>query len=93
MVKGKTATGFNFKITDEARDDMELLENISRFDRGEKDLLPMLIEGLLGEEQKKKLYDHCRSEKTGRVSAKAVLTEVADIMKNIQASNDTDLKN
>ena len=92
MVKGKTATGFNFKITDDARDDMELLENIARFDRGERDVLPMLIEGLLGAEQKSKLYDHCRS-KTGRVSAKGVLTEVADILKIIQESDDTATKN
>lgn len=92
MVKGKTATGFNFKITDDARDDMELLENITRFDRGERDLLPMLIEGLLGVEQKNRLYEHCRT-KAGRVSAKAVLSEVAEILKIIQESNDTELKN
>lgn len=92
MVKGKTATGFNFKITDDARDDMELLENITRFDRGERDLLPMLIEGLLGTEQKKRLYEHCRS-KAGRVSAKAVLNEVAEILNIIQNSGDTEVKN
>lgn len=92
MVKGKTATGFNFKVTDDVRDDMELLENITRFDRGEKDLLPVLIEGLLGAEQKKQLYDHCRS-KTGRVSAQKVIKEVAEILNIIQKSGDTDIKN
>ena len=88
----KTSSGFSFHIDAEARDDMELLENITRFDRGEKDLLPYLISGLLGEEQKKRLYEHCRG-KSGRVSATAVFTELAEIIKTIQENGDTETKN
>ena len=92
MTKGKTATGFSFKIDAEARDDMELLENITRFDAGEHTLLPKLIEELLGKEQKERLYDHCRG-KSGRVSARMVISETKAILEEIQKSNDKATKN
>lgn len=91
MVKGKTASGFQFKIYEEARDDMELLENITKFDAGHKELLPDVLVGLLGQEQKDKLYDHCRG-KSGRVSATKVFEELKSIFDVIQNSED-DLKN
>ena len=75
MIKGKTLTGFAFEIEDEARDDMEMLENLTAISKGDLTVLPETLVMLLGEEQKKKLYDHCRGE-TGRVSSKKVMSEV-----------------
>ena len=91
MVKGKTATGFAFKIEDEARDDMEMLENLTAISNGDISVLPKTIEMLLGAEQKKKLYDHCRG-KSGRVSSKKVMEELKDIFDKIGESDD-EIKN
>lgn len=91
MIKGKTPSGFAFNITEEARDDMELLETIVKFDAGQKELVSDVLIGLLGQEQKDKLYDHCR-RKSGRVSATKVFQELHEIFDTIQNSED-DLKN
>ena len=91
MLKGKTTSGFSFSIEDEARDDMELLENITKFDAGEKQLVSEILVGLLGQKQKDKLYDYCRG-KTGRVSATKVFEELHSIFEVIQNSED-DVKN
>lgn len=87
MVRGKTESGFSFKIDDEVRDDMELLENLTRMDAGETQLAPLILESLLGAEQKKKLYDHCRS-KSGRVSATKVFIELKSIFEEVNKSDD-----
>ena len=78
MIKGKTLTGFAFEIEDEARDDMEMLENLTAISKGDLTVLPETLVMLLGEDQKKKLYDHCRG-KSGRVSSKKVMEEVKNI--------------
>lgn len=91
MIKGKTATGFVFKIEDEARDDMEMLENLTAISKGDISVLPETLEMFLGKEQKKKLYDHCRG-KSGRVSSKKVMDEIKNIFDEIGKA-DEELKN
>lgn len=91
MLRGKTPSGFSFKISEEARDDMELLELITKFDAGQKELISDVLIGLLGQEQKDKLYEYCRG-KTGRVSATKVFQELHDIFDVIQKSEE-DVKN
>ena len=91
MIKGKTATGFSFSIDEDARDDMELLETITRIDDGETQLAPKVIGLLLGEEQKKKLYDHCRG-KSGRASATRVFEELKSIFDEL-GKTDSETKN
>ena len=91
MIKGKTESGFAFSIDEEARDDMELLDAILKLDAGEKQYMSEVVVRLLGEEQRDKLYDHCRG-KSGRVLASKVLAEVNGIFEAIQNS-DSDLKN
>ena len=91
MIKGKTESGFAFQIDEEARDDMELLDAILKLDAGEKQYMSEVVVRLLGEEQRDKLYDHCRG-KSGRVLASKVLAEVNGIFEAIQNS-DSDLKN
>lgn len=91
MIKGKTASGFNFKIDEEARDDMELLELLTDMDRGETSQAPKVVEMLLGAEQKKALYEHCRG-KSGRVSATRVFEELTAIFNEI-GKTDSDTKN
>lgn len=80
MTEGKTKSGFVFAIDEDVKDDMELLESFIELDSGNMTVLPKCITSLLGKDQKEKLYDHCRSEKTGRVSAQAVMREIKEIL-------------
>lgn len=77
-MKGKTKSGFAYTLRDGFADDMELLELLVEMDDGNASVLPKVLTRLLGEDQKKKLYDHCRTE-DGRVPMSAVAEEVAQI--------------
>lgn len=85
MKKGTTKTGFAFTIEDSALNDMELLEALTEVDRGEHGSFPIVIKRLLGDEQKKKLYDHCRDD-SGRVPITSIAQEVADIFGSFKES-------
>ena len=85
MAERKTSSGFAYVIDEDVNDDMELLEGFIALDSGDMTSLPQCITSLLGAEQKKALYDHCRSEKTGRVSSKKVIAEVGEIIKSVQS--------
>lgn len=91
-ITGKTKTGFEFSIDEDARNDMELLENIIAIEKGAYTAVPDVVVSLLGEEQKKKLYEHCRNKKTGRVPATKVFAEVGSIFNAIQ-EGDSETKN
>lgn len=85
MIKGITKTGFKFTLLEEVLDDMELLDLISEVDENPL-LLPKLIEKLLGEKQKKRLYDHCRDDK-GRVSSTSISNELVEIFSKTKVKN------
>lgn len=85
-MKGKTSTGFEFDIEDERLDDMELVDIMAEIDENPL-LMPKLCKMLLGEEQKKRLYDHLRSE-DGRVPIEATTNAIQEIF-----SSPGDLKN
>lgn len=85
MTKGITKTGFKFTLLEEVLDDMELLDLISEVDENPL-LLPKLIEKLLGEKQKKRLYDHCRDDK-GRVSSTRISEELVEIFSKTKVKN------
>lgn len=90
MIEGKTASGFAYTIDDDARDDMELFEGLLALDNGDISTLAATITALLGKDQKKALYDHCRNEK-GRVSATRVFGELKEILNG--APEGSELKN
>lgn len=81
----KTKSGFTFSLSEDVRDDMELLESFIEIDQGNTNALPKLLIALLGEKQKKDLYEHCRSKKTGRVSAKKVISELKEILDTVNS--------
>lgn len=84
-MKGKTSTGFEFDIEDERLDDMN---SSILWQKSMKTLLmPKLCKMLLGEEQKKRLYDHLRSE-DGRVPIEATTNAIQEIF-----NSPGDLKN
>lgn len=78
MKKGKTETGFTYALDETVFDDMELLEMLVSIDKGEASELPAVVEKLLGAEQKKRLYEHCR-DANGRVPVSRVGAEIAAI--------------
>jgi hypothetical protein len=82
MKTGKTTSGFEYEIDDAAVDDMELIEDLAIIDGGNISPLPGALNKLLGEDQKKRLYEHFRG-KDGRVPASKVLDEIKAIFESI----------
>jgi len=77
MIAGKTSSGFEFEVSEHALDNMELVDLIAE---GSEDPLTVskIVKMVLGTEQRKKLYDHVRTE-DGRVPTAVVGTEIAEI--------------
>lgn len=93
MIDGVTDTGFKFSIEEENLDDMEFIETLAAISDGDNGKLPTFLVQFLGEDQKKRLYDHCRDER-GRARLSRVQNEIAGIFKAIkEGSGDSDAKN
>jgi hypothetical protein len=78
MVKGKTKDGFEYEIDMENVEDMRFVEALAEADEGSPRALREVLNRMLGEEQKERLYEFCQDEK-GRVpleSVKGVITEI-----------------
>ena len=84
MVKGTTKSGFAFELEPDILDDMELLDQVVECDANPA-ALSRVIRMVLGEEQRKALYDHLRDER-GQVSVKAVGEALSDIFSAIGQS-------
>ena len=86
LLKGKTAAGFAYQIDPDTLNDMELMENLAEVDDNPL-LLPKVIRTVLGNDQKKALYDHYR-DKNGRVPASVVSAAFVEILSaNNQGKN------
>lgn len=83
MHRGITESGFEFAVEDDILDDYDFLELLCRIDEGDTSLTIKMVDRLLGEEQKERLKDHIWI-KIGRVSAKALLSEVMEIFTAIK---------
>lgn len=80
-MQGVTDSGFKFNVHDKVLNNMELVEAIAEVDTNPL-RLPGLLTMLLGDEQKKKLYDHVRI-KDGSVPMDKVAAEVVAILHSI----------
>ena len=85
MLKGKTKSGFEFEVKDDALDDWELLEALTKIDRGEFSYFIDAAKMLLGEEQLSRLKEHSRNE-NGRISVERMSIEIQEIF---ESGNDT----
>lgn len=85
MVKGKTSTGFPFVISDSAINNMELLDALGGLESNPL-YMGKVLSLLLGEEQKKKLYDHVRA-KDGTVPQDKIGDEIMEIFKTKPVKN------
>lgn len=81
MLKGTTKSGFAFELEPDILDDMELMDQVVECDTNPA-ALSRVIKMVLGEEQRKALYDHLRDER-GKVPVKAVGEAITDIFSAI----------
>lgn len=88
MLKGKTSTGFEYEISDEALGDWEVTEALVDIDDGKYSAAVKVLRLLLGADQAKKLKEHCRDKESGRVTQKAMFSELADILKGSDSKDD-----
>lgn len=84
MIEGTTTSGFKFVIDEEKVDDMEFVELLAEVDT-DFTKYPKVLEWMLGEDQKRRLYDHLK-EKNGRASIKATNEAIKEIF---EASGET----
>lgn len=82
MITGTTESGFKFSIDADACDDMEIVDALYEMDHGNLSESSFVVRRLLGEDQKRRLYDHARG-KNGRVSSQKVMAELTDIFKRV----------
>ena len=79
MIEGKTKSGFEYKIEDAAMDNMELLDLLGEIDKGKTAAITDATVLLLGKEQKKRLYEHIRTEE-GNVPIELFIKEFTEIL-------------
>ena len=76
--KGTLKNGFEYEIDDEIMDDMEMVEAVAEA-QGENPLaVATVIKMALGEDQKKRLYDHIRNDK-GRVPVQEAVESLTEM--------------
>lgn len=78
-MKGELKNGFVFEVSDETLDDMELVDAMAEAQEDNPLKFSKAVRLLLGEEQRKKLYEIIKAEK-GRVSVDAVSAAFVEIM-------------
>ena len=76
--------GPSCEIDEAAINDMELLEDLEELDQGNPLRVPSALRRLLGEQGKRALYDHLRTE-SGRVPVDKVSVELAEIFGGLKS--------
>lgn len=79
-MKGKTSKGFGYEIKEETLDNMELVECMAEVDENPL-LFPKVCKMILGEEQKKALYDFYRTD-DGRVPIDDISNAIQEIFES-----------
>lgn len=88
IIKGKTTTGFAYKIDSDFVNDVEFLELFADVQNGDTLGVFNIIKKILGDDQKKALYDHIRTKK-GVVPMDRLNDEITDILKVISEADET----
>lgn len=78
MIKGKTKSGFKFKIDETKLNDYRFMKDLSKMEENPL-RFPAVLEKLLGEEQEEALLKHLEDE-DGRVDTEKVGDELAEIL-------------
>lgn len=80
MIKGKTSSGFEFEISEDIKNDYELVENLGELEDSPL-ILGRIVNQILGKEQTAKLKNHIRNE-NGIVPTDKMTQEIIEIFKN-----------
>ena len=80
MVKGKTESGFEFEIDEQAVNDMRVIDAMVEVEEGNLGGVSRLISLLFTKEQKKAFYDYLRLE-NGRVPLDTASKEIFEILR------------
>ena len=88
MVKGTTGTGFKFKVNEKMLQNVEFLEDFYKVQHGDGLGVFPILDKLLGEEQKKALYDHIR-DKDGIVNVEDLTHQLEDIFSALTEATET----
>lgn len=89
MITGKTVRGFEYAIPKKRLHNMRLVEVLSKVDT-DPTLIPKMLDLLMGQEQKEKMYDFYEDE-DGIVLESDITEAVAEIFN--AAAVDPDVKN
>lgn len=82
MTKGITSTGFEFEFNDKALKDARLIEKVAALSNEDLRSLTYVLDKLLGEEQKEKLYDHVAElDPDGMADIQKVISEIGEMVK------------
>lgn len=82
MERITTVSGFECEISEDVADDYELIEAASDMNTGGTAAtmaIPKFVKAVVGNENYKRLKDHCRGE-NGRVSMTRIVEEAKEIM-------------
>ena len=79
-MKGKTTSGFEFEISEDIKNDYELVENLGELEDNPL-ILGKVVNQILGKEQTARLKDHVRNEK-GIVPTDRMTQEIIEIFQN-----------
>lgn len=89
MKKIKLESGFECEVFENVMDNMELVEDCAELqETGNPVLLSKVLTTLIGPEQRKKLYDHLRTE-DGRVPVAAASNAFAEIVKTFKTGKNS----
>lgn len=82
MKQIRTSSGFEAQINENAADDLAFLDLICDLDDGNVRAYRAMLDKLLTEEDKQRLFNHVRTE-DGRIPVSAINTELAELIKGI----------
>lgn len=88
MITAETKDGFAVELSEEALDNVELLDALAEVQDADVPSLGRTIRLLMGKAQAKKLYDHLRTE-DGRVPVVALSNALGELMESFRAGKNS----
>ena len=83
MTKGETSTGFKFNFNEKVMKDARFIEHLASITDEDLSAVPYVLNTLLGEKQKEKLYDHvAKSDPDGLADITVVMQEIGEMIKS-----------
>lgn len=84
---GKTESGFEFDVKEEALDNYRLLKTLNEVSRGNNGRVTEVVEMLLGSDQEERLMEHVEKINNGNCSATGMVEEIIQIFEAVKSKN------